>query len=184
MPLQKEECAATDPEWRAKGWLLKCFLALSFTLTLILLQCNSLYFLFPVSLCSSLSSPHSSSAIQPLPLFYFAIYYPPHPLTPLWLFSVLSSVSSPTPSPRLPALLLLSYLSVRAELKDCAMQETGSQIHPCSSSYRKMSHHFLRARKLFLPLSYHTAAAVVWHCMQTAVRWTARKMDRHREGDR
>lgn len=39
---------AMDPEWRAESWQLKCFLALSFTPTLILLQCNSLYLLFPV----------------------------------------------------------------------------------------------------------------------------------------
>lgn len=75
------------------------------------------------------------------------------------------------------------------------MQETGSKIHPCSrSSSRKMSRHFFlffffRGKTVeAVPLTglYHTAAAAaaVWHCMQTAVRRTDRKMDRQREGER
>lgn len=64
-------------------------------------------------------------------------------------------------SPPLPVLLpfqysfLLSSLSVRAEGKDCAMQETGSQIHPFSSCSNKMSVHFFerKQRKLCLPLA-------------------------------
>ena len=81
LPLQK----ATGPEWRAKRWQLECFLALSFTLTLILLQCNPLYLLLPMSTPCLPFSPHTSSAIQLLPLFFFLffkIYNLPHPLSP------------------------------------------------------------------------------------------------------
>lgn len=44
---------AAYPEWRAKSWQLECFLALFSSLTLILLQCNSLYVLFPVCITTS-----------------------------------------------------------------------------------------------------------------------------------
>lgn len=70
LPLQK----ATGPEWRAKRWQLECFLALSFTLTLILLQCNPLYLLLPMSTPCLPFSPHTSSAIQLLPLFFFSFF--------------------------------------------------------------------------------------------------------------
>lgn len=142
LPLQK----ATDPEWRVKGWQLECFLALSFTLTLILLQCYSLYLLFrvPTPACLSLLIPPLPFNFSPSFFFFFFLqsiilhtpspHYGSFPSSPPWLLS---------PSPRLPAPLLLSYLSVQAEGKDCAMQETGSQIHPCCSSFRKMSRHFL-----------------------------------------
>lgn len=83
LPLQK----AMDPEGLTKGWQLKCFLALSFTLTLILLQCYSLYPLiscfypcFPFSL-------HTSSAIQPLP-----------PLSLFFIFLNLFSSTPPLPT--------------------------------------------------------------------------------------
>lgn len=137
LPLQK----ATDAEWTVNGWQL---LALAFPLTVILLQYNSLYLQFLVP--------------APSPVSFLILYYLSHS-TPSPPPNYGSSQSFPfkcsLPScPRLPA-LPLSSLSVRAEREDCAMQDTGSQIHPCSSCSRKMSRHFLRRkqRKLFLPLA-------------------------------
>lgn len=101
--------------------------------------------------------------LKPLPSFFFVICFLSHPLhltvalPSLFLYGYIHIYISPP----LPVLLpfqysfLLSSLSVRAEGKDCAMQETGSQIHPFSSCSNKMSVHFFerKQRKLCLPLA-------------------------------
>lgn len=72
---------ATGPEWRAKSWQLKCFLALSFTLTLILLQCNSLYLLFPECITTSvpfLIPPFLCHSTSRPPLLYYVAQSNPH----------------------------------------------------------------------------------------------------------
>lgn len=127
---------AMEPEWCAKGWMLERFSALSFMPTLMLLQYNFLYILL-----SSSPSLLIASAIQLLP-FCFLIEHT-HPSTPREL-----SLSFPCRVPPLlflPALLRLSYLFVRAEGGDCAMQE--AKATPAAAAPGRCLVIFLKQRK-------------------------------------
>lgn len=87
---------AAYPEWRAKSWQLECFLALFSSLTLILLQCNSLYVLFPVCittsvpflmlpfLCHSTSPPRTCTRFRPLLSIFL-----PSPCVPVLLLCLI-----------------------------------------------------------------------------------------------
>lgn len=134
LPLQR----AMDPEWRAKGWWLECFLALSFTPTLILLQCPSLLSSAHCVYPCLLFFPHTSSAIQLLPICFLINYHPhPPPLTPRWLFQSFLCSFPLSPSSSTPSFVLLICPSRGGRLCNA-----GSQIHPCCSSSRKTSRHF------------------------------------------
>lgn len=172
LPLQR----AMDPEWRAKGWWLECFLALSFTPTLILLQCPSLLSSAHCVYPCLLFFPHTSSAIQLLPICFLINYHPHPPPPPLLHDGFFSPSSAAFPFLLLPALLLLSYLSVQAEGEDCAMQEAKST--PAAAAPERRLVIFFRQNRGSCSshwLVSHTAAAAP-DCSQR----TDRKIDRQR----
>lgn len=187
LPLQK----ASGPEWCAKGWQLECFLALSFTLTLILLQCISLYLLLPVSTPCLPFSSHTSSAIQLLPLFFFfsksIIFHTPfNPSMALSRPFLCKASLSPLllVFQRLPSFVLVISPSTGERLCNAGDWKPNPPL--LQQLQEDVSSFFFKGKTEEAgppTCSYHTAAAV-WHCMQTAVRRTDRKMDRQRERER
>ena len=164
----------------------------------------------------SSNAPRLSPSL--LPSFYCGVTHylsyvplPPflssHPLCHSTSSSVLSYTPPQTTMALFPTLLsssvlvfqrsfLLSCLSVRTDGIDCAMQETGSQILPCSSSSSsssKMSRHFLflfsfeaKQRKLFLPLACITQQQQQQQCGTVCRLQSGGQIERwiDREGER
>lgn len=155
-PLQR----AMDPEWRAKGLWLKCCSALTFSLTLILLQRHLL-----------LSSARCLLSLPPLTSSYFLCLLPlttsstHSPLIPLCLFPSFFCSFPPSPSSSTPPFVLFICPSRRETLCNA-----GSQTLSFCSSSREQFSHFLKTEQgtLFLPKAGLTEQQQ--HGMQTAVR--------------
>lgn len=156
-PLQR----AMDPEWRAKGLWLKCCSALTFSLTLILLQRHLL-----------LSSARCLFSLPPLTSSYFLCLLPltsshllfhqlsstHSPLIPLCLFPSFFCSFPLSPSSSTPPFVLLICPSRRERLFNAGSQT----LSFCSSSREQFSHFFEdRTRDAVPPKgwSHRTAAA-------------------------